>query len=607
MPRSKDYRIGESRREISGAATDFSNALKADASDARFSMAALLGPTARFGSTTRNIDLIEWLGRGIDPWVFATVACLKAMLISGTHQSTSIERYAFLIRYFFEFIESSLKAQNASCPMTPAALSPLHMQAFIAWLRTLALARDWAAASPRGAFKATKSVVLEMFAQGFIAGDPSRYFPRAPFPWREPASRHTSLSDREQESLAKAVKTDLSALHHGRLTLRQNDVQALRLLVVAHRQGLNPTPLLEMRRDALTPGFLPGTVRIRTAKHRNKKVRSSVGSAAKSDMDLIFSLAEGVVLQQAIETTSDLVEKATPGLKNRVWLFRSDHYGKGRVSCLTLKGLGTSIAALVQRHALVGDDGNPLQINLSRLRKSFFDRALRAADGDVAITANLMGNTPQVAGYNYPSMNEARQREAAAFMNGDYTAIMKREPTPTGQSSTRVVRIRPDPPATGRKPGPPPIETPVSACHDTLNGEHAPRDGHSHCDRYVMCVFCSSFAVVGSVEELWRLFSFQSFARAELNHLDEALGSMRTPNDSLEDLRDRYRLAIPFIDDFTWRQFAKSRVAKARAQASRSIHPYWQYQMKMSTQARNAVQGNGGPAAGTVSGDDVGT
>lgn len=37
----------------------------------------------------------------------------------------------------------------------------------------------------------------------------------------------TSLSDAEQERLAKALKTDLVAIHHGRLTLTQGAVQGL--------------------------------------------------------------------------------------------------------------------------------------------------------------------------------------------------------------------------------------------------------------------------------------------------------------------------------------------------------------------------------------------
>jgi hypothetical protein len=156
-----------------------------------------------------------------------------------------------------------------------------------------------------------------------------------------------------------------------------------------------------------------------------------------------------------------------------------------------------------------------------------------------------------------------------------------------------------------------PKPTPVSGCQDTLHGEHAPQDGHSHCDRYVMCLFCSSFTVVGTVEGLWRLFSFQAFARAELDYLDETLGAERTADELLEDLRDRYRVAIPYIDDFTQRQFARTKVAKARAKTAAGLHPFWQHQMTMSCRARSRAgtpePGAGAPQDDTGTGDRVGT
>lgn len=120
----------------------------------------------------------------------------------------------------------------------------------------------------------------------------------------------------------------------------------------------------------------------------------------------------------------------------------------------------------------------------------------------------------------------------------------------------------------------------------TLSGEHAPRDGHNHCDRYVMCLFCSSFAIVGTADELWRLFSFQAFAEEELKHLESMLGSERTDNDALEDLRDRYRIAIPYIDQFTQRQFSARIVKEARTKTKGGLHPFWTHQMTMSRRAR---------------------
>ena len=423
------------------------------------------------------------------------------------------------------------------------------------------------------------------------------------------------------------MKADLVDIHHGRLTLTQGRVQGLRLLLVAHRQGLNPTPLLEMRRDALAPGFLPGTIRMRTAKRRNMKSRESPGRAAKQrkgtqpsegqakeqdEQDLVFDLSEGAVLQQAIASTRDLVQEAPTAFKQRIWLYRSEGpRTKGTVTCLTSGTLTDAIRSIVQRHNLLGDDGKLLRVNLSRLRKSRFDRALRVTDGDLAITANLMGITPRVAGTNYPSMNDARKAEAAGFMNDDYPALMRPGTAPRQAAEIRPVQVHPLKATKDGAPTAMPTPTPVSGCKDTLHGEQAPHDGHNHCDRYVMCLFCSSFAVVGTVEGLWRLFSFQAFARDELDYLDETLGAQRTADETLEDLRDRYRVAIPYIDDFTQRQFARTKVAKARVKTAAGLHPFWQHQMTMSRRARSraAMPGTDAdrPQDNTGTGGRVGT
>jgi hypothetical protein len=372
---------------------------------------------------------------------------------------------------------------------------------------------------------------------------------------------------------------------------------------VAHRQGKNPTPMLEMHRDSMAPGPMPGTVVMRTVKHRSKRIGTSSGRAAKDkgesrpksggsareDEFELFDPAEGAVLQQAIKSTEALLAEAPAQYRNRIWLYRGIGRGKKRsVTCLTATTLAYAVADLVDRHGLLGDDSKPLRINLSRMRKSFFDRALRVADGDLWKTANLMGNTVPVAATRYPSMNDSRKAEAAEFMNEDYVDLMRDGVIDDGEGhpTPRVVEIKPIRAPDDATPTGLPEKTPVSGCKDTLNGEHAPRDGHNHCDRYVMCLFCSSFAIVGTVDELWRLFSFQVFAKAELEHLDVTLGPERTEDAEFEDLRDRYRLAIPYIDDFTRRQFLASTVSEARVKTGASLHPFWVHQMTMSRRAR---------------------
>jgi hypothetical protein len=207
------------------------------------------------------------------------------------------------------------------------------------------------------------------------------------------------------------------------------------------------------------------------------------------------------------------------------------------------------------------------------------------SDGDLVTTANLMGNTPMVAGANYPSMNAARQAEAAGFMNEDYIAMMRNSSRSSANGGEerkplKVVDIKP-----ARELS---TATPVAGCTDAIEGEHAPKNGNM-CDRFVMCLFCSSFAIVGTVDELWRLFSFQSYARDELAYLEERLGpnvDVAEQFMTLLELRDRYRLAIPYIDSFTAQQFAASCVSRARQKTAISLHPFWDVQMQVTKRAR---------------------
>jgi hypothetical protein len=627
MARKKNYEVSEGRAAQVAATSTGPIRPAPDADDACIDMAALLGPEARFAAAKKTIDLRNWLRVGIDAWVFTAGFCLKAMLLSGSHTTASITTYERHLTYLFDYLTGGGSSCVASRPHSPSDLSPLHIQYFIGWLQMRAQAEAWRPSSTRSAYKSVKAVLLEMFSHGFIPGESSRFFPRGAVTWRGGEGRQTSLSDAEQERLAKAIKSDLVAIHRGRLTVTQSAVQGLRLLLVAHRQGLNLTPLLEMRRDALAPGFLPGTIRIRTAKHRNKKVRSSAGRAAlirqekrqpneqPDEQQLFFDLSEGAVLQQAIASTRGLVGEAPIALKQRIWLYRAETTSgaqkKGSATCVNRNSLERTIKGIIKRHDLLGDDDLPLRLNLSRLRKSHFDRALRAADGDMAIAANLMGNTPRVAGMHYAAMNDARKAEAAGFMNDDYTTSMRAKGQPSQRPEIRPVQVHPFKAPKDHALGTLPTPTPVSGCQDSISGEHAPHDGRSHCDRYVMCLFCSSFAIVGTVDELWRLFSFQAFAEAELEYLDEVLGPERTDADPLEDLRERYRVAIPYIDDFTRRQFARTRVTQAQAKTAAGLHPYWQHQMAMSRRARRQIlpQETRGaePQGDTETGDRIGT
>lgn len=122
--------------------------------------------------------------------------------------------------------------------------------------------------------------------------------------------------------------------------------------------------------------------------------------------------------------------------------------------------------------------------------------------------------------------------------------------------------------------------TPTARCKDSLYGEMAPKDGMNHCRSFLLCLFCKSFAVVGEPDDLWRLFSFQSFLEAELAHMNAFHGSSLKDDIEVQELRGLMQRAIRFIDEFTVRQFGPKLPGEAKARAKAQLHPFWDHELR---------------------------
>ncbi|MNL41905.1 hypothetical protein D3C87_1643340 [compost metagenome] len=95
-----------------------------------------------------------------------------------------------------------------------------------------------------------------------------------------------------------------------------------------------------------------------------------------------------------------------------------------------------------------------------------------------------------------------------------------------------------------------------------------------------MCLFCSSFAIAGEIDELWRLFSYQAFAASQLQYLDLLEGQSGSQSERTRRYRELYRRAIPFIDEFTEAAFGRKLVAAARKKTREQMHPFWRSQLE---------------------------
>lgn len=580
MPRKKQYIVKDS-----GNYNDNTNVYSSvehhetKPREARISFVDVLGDEARIPGE-KSVNLEKWLGRGIDAWVWATIDCLLALLESGTRSPSTIRRYSDGMKVFFNF----LMLGGRPVPIAePSHLNPLHITQYIGWLKNQRKVKELAEESIRGNYQATKSTIKEMIIQGLISGHPSQFFPYAALSnGNGKGSRHKALSDTEQQRLAGALKADLADLHHGRLKLPPSEIITNRYLIVVMRTGGNVTPFLELNRNALKPGLLPGTMRVRTFKRRGFKVEERVAKRGNNvETPRVIPADAVAVLQKTIAETEILIKDARPSLKNRIWLYsKSDLNGENqKVACLSQSTLKLGIASLIKRRGIQGDNGRPLVLNVTRLRKSFGKRAFRISNGDLFATAEILGDTPRVTDYNYLGIDNQLEAEGAEFIGKEFAvhlrgdgANYRHEPV---MQSGKIQEIS---------------KTPVASCQDTLYGTHAPKDGSNHCDLFIRCLFCPSFAVVGELDDLWRLFSYQIFAKSELGYLDMGYGTTATNDVRVERLKNLYRLGISFIDDFTVKAFGHKLCMQAKKLAARELHPFWKLQSERESKRREKVR-----------------
>lgn len=485
----------------------------------------------RNASATRRIDLRRWLGRRVDSWVFTCAAQLRATMSQVA--PSSVVTYAKSLQYFFEFL-TSMDTVPALADFRRA-----HIDEFVRWLRQNAGLGD---VSRRGIYTNVRTVLLALQDRGAVDAD-AALFPPNPFPLTARQKKGSSpLSLSERARMADALRSDIIALANGSFGGTQGEALTVYALALAMRTGLNTTPLLELERDALRPHpFMPRMRLLKAFKRRGNATHiKALRFQKRQDVPASVPL-DGVALFEAIlRRTEPLVPYAAPDVRDRVWLFRSEaRRNAGTVCCMTESLLNYNSRKIVARHALLGDDGTPLGLNLSRLRKTMENRLWRLSNGDLFTVAAIMGHRPEVADQSYLRVSDDMRR------NSVFVGEALPETYRTGGTTDRSLEA-----------------TPVGNCVDTLQGDRAPKNG-TRCTDFLACFGCRSFAIVGSETDLHRLFSFYWFLEAEGR-------STRS-----RELAEHFVALRAQIDAFTLDRFDEGVVEAAKEEARRRPLKFW--------------------------------
>lgn len=513
-------------------------------------------------TSSRKLDFGSRLGKGFDSWVWAGLDALHMFARSGAITRRTILNYAGA--GWPRWLDYLVATHG---PADPKGLRPEHVKSFVEWLKHKYPFRT----SAHSTYAQVKPMLVAICDIGLGPARSEDLFPIKAFANRIGQRQSpTALTQAEILRLAHALKMDLIAIHRSEFTGPDSEALTVSFLVIALRTGINTTPLLEAARDCLAPNpFMPNMMVMRTFKRRGKGQQTNPLRKTKDDPGTSVVPMDGVaILQGAIARTEHLVAAAPPGLRDRIWLYRSrSRRAQGVTFALSQNSLQAGIQKFVARHGLLGDDGLPLAPTPNRLRKTIESKLWRLSDGDLIAVAAAIGHAPNVADQHYLSLTDEMKAEAARFVGLALPDVLRGNKT---VQEVMPVSIR----NTVQN-------TPVGRCASSLDGKHAPKNGIDHCDRFTECLTCPTYVVVGSVKDLHRLFSFQLFLRAEIEY-------MAAPD--LAQWREHKRELIDLIDRFTIARFSRSVVDEAKSLANSAPHPFWAARMRAVSGANGGVR-----------------
>lgn len=514
---------------------------------------ALLPPAStkiEFGrnpSKYRVFDFATWYGSGIDS---ITYACQRQVERFLSKQDADVQ-VATIVGYCLQGLSSflrhmTLQARAACRPMDLNDINRDTIDSYLVFLRD----QGYAADSQRVTYTYTKSVILALGRRELVRvidrGDQAT-FPRNPFPG---STRHGKgerpLSAPEKRAFALAVRSAVRPLIETDAE-PTSYLAGCALLVVALHTGRNTTPLLELHTECLRAHPKDGIEFLVVYKRRGHSTShvalrssSSILRVVESTPTLRATVAQ--LLRRFIILTAAMRQEVPLDLRARVWLYRRSRDAEKRASALSTGSLEAAVKKLVEEYDLRGDDGKPMQVNVSRLRKTFVNRIFEILDGDVVATATAAGNTPVVAMRNYLRPSDEARRNWH-FMG----RVLVQELLTNTLGATE--------------------KTPVGQCSDSQDGEYAPKRDGELCQSFLNCLRCRNYVVTG--DDLWRLFSFYFRVLRERPRVD----------------KHRWRLQLAHIPRLIDRDviqaglerklFKREQVDSARQRARHDPHPFW--------------------------------
>ncbi len=490
---------------------------------------------------SRSWDFKSYYGQGYDDITWHCQRVIERKLELKTTTVVTIYNQCAALKYFFHFCTHwvSVIERDLSLP----DITSTFIEEFIGYLSRLeALAYP----SQREVYSQIKSVLVAMSQVNLLPAK-ATLFPRNPYPGSNARKKgQTGLSDGERKRLVSALKIDLVDIFSDRFNGAASEPLTICLFAICLRIGRNTTPLLELSRTPLKPHPFKENRRLIVTYKRRGNATHQTSIQWSRDIDTLSTVRMDVVaiIEKVQAINASLVDDAPIHLRNRLWLFRCSPSSGSAVAELTSQSLYVNIRRFIARHDLRGDDGKPLVLNTSRLRKTFVNRLWRLSGGDPFTVARLAGHTVKVSDSHYLEVTPEMERNHK-FLGEVWVSTLR------GEQDGTVI-----PMATHAE------MTPVGRCKDPYHGDRAPKDGQA-CVDFLSCFRCRSFMVTQDKADLYRLYSFYWLMVRERHSI---------PANRWSKL---YGWIVRLIDEHITSQFPRDWINLVKQQAKDDPHPFW--------------------------------
>lgn len=410
-------------------------------------------------------------------------------------------------------------------------------------------------------FDSLKTLLTNRQKRVPAAVSPALSFPKNPFPnSNQLIPKREPYSATEQKRIVEALNKDLRCIHEDEgEPLRPLQVLAVHLILLGQATGRNLQSLIDLRRDSLREHPIADRELLVTTKRRGWSTHATSvrkAGAAPEDAQSLQSIPASVGdhFRFLCDYTAPLTGEADEADREYVFLWRVTRNSprKGQVSRLDAHGNATeAVKAFAKRHALMDDRGQPLALNVARLRPTFGTELYRRTRDIRRVQQALGHSTTDITARRYADAPLEAERNHAIVVDGMVSQFARME------VEGKLLLA-----ADGK--------IPLQDVKDLLSGGYSTgiarcknpfRESESVCQKFFHCFKCPSMCVFE--DDLWRLFSFYYRLLNERSKINPAHW-LKT-----------YGPIIRRIDVDIASQFPEDKVAAARLKAQQTPHPTW--------------------------------